>query len=65
MLARFNILEHLLSHINDERSFDEETIYNKLFSDDPEDNLASVTLLEKGLKKRENFIGQLDEDNNE
>ena len=48
--------EHLLFHINDERSFDEQIIYKKLFSNDPDDNFTSITLLEKGFKQREKFI---------
>ena len=53
--------QHLLQHI-DIGDRDSQEVYMKLFSSEVEDNLEVVNLLEKGLKRRQDFVPD-DEEN--
>ena len=53
--------QHLLQHI-DIGDTDSQEVYMKLFSSEVEDNLEVVNLLEKGLKRRQDFVPD-DEEN--
>ena len=54
--------EHLLHHINEGGEFNEAEMYQKLFTNIASDNLEAISLLEKGMKRRENFLPSQVED---
>ena len=54
--------EHLLHHINYGGELNEAEMYQKLFTNIASDNLEAISLLEKGMKRREKFLpGQVED----